>query len=316
MKKLCGILAAVCLCFTASAAFAEEEAGIFFAPQSMNGENEIVVPVYAKNLPQNSDGLCGAAFSFIYDTEQFLLKADETGVPILDSSSAMLVGNTDNIEVFVNEDIISVSYVDFSGENNVVIRDGPLFYFTLIPKHPDALWNSDDYYPLRFIPDSVNLIMLDRESFSLSGMSAGGIDTYIGGYNTFPDFKLPDIEKTIEFKVGDSAIYVNGEEKETDARVYVKDEIMLPIRFLSEAVGMEIYWDDDSRTVSLYEPYMSAYLDMNNGDVFINAKKRAELLKPEITQDRTFVPVSTVQAMFGDALSIVNNGDSVSLDFK
>lgn len=48
----------------------------------------------------------------------------------------MLVQDTDIIEASVNGDIVSVSYVDFSGENNVVLRDGPLFYFTLIPKIP------------------------------------------------------------------------------------------------------------------------------------------------------------------------------------
>ena len=101
----------------------------------------------------------------------------------------MLVQDTDIIEASVNGDIVSVSYVDFSGENNVVLRDGPLFYFTLIPKNPDALWNSDDYYPLRFLAGSVNLITLDKENFSLSGMSAEGIDTYVGGYNVFPNFE-------------------------------------------------------------------------------------------------------------------------------
>lgn len=310
------MLLAACLCFMATTVFAEKNECIFFAPQSMNEENEIIVPVYAKNLPQGNDGLCGIEFSFAYDTEQFVLKADENGSPILDASSAMLVRNTDNIDVSVNEDIVSVSYVDYSGENNVVLRDGPLFYFTLIPKNPDALWNSDDYYPLRFIPDSVNLITLDRQKFSLSGMHAEGIDTYIGGYNAFPDFELPKLDKVIEFKAGSSTVYVNGEKKETDTPTYMNGEVMLPIRFLAEVTGMELYWDESSRTVSLYRPYTSVYLNMNDGDAIINAKKRADLSKAEITNDRTFVPVSTVEAMFKDVLSIVNNGDSVSLNFK
>lgn len=316
VKSLCSIIAAACLCLTATTAFAERNECIFFAPQSMNEENEIIVPIYAKNLPQNNDGLCGTEFSFVYDKEQFALKADENGSPVLDTSSAMLVQNTDNIDISVNEDIVSVSYVDFSGEKNVVLRDGPLFYFTLIPKNPDALWNSDDYYPLRFIPNSVNLVTLDRQNFSLSGMPAEGIDTYIGGYNAFPDFELPKIGNVIEFKVGSTTVYVNGEEKEIDAPTYMTEEIMIPIRFLAEVIGMELYWDENSRTVSLYQPYISVYLNMSDGDVFINAKKRTDLSKAEITKDRTFVPVSTVQEIFGSMLSIENNGDSISLNFK
>ena len=316
VKSLCGAVAAVCLCFASLAAFAEEDECIFFAPQSMNGDNEIIVPVYTKNLPQDNDGLCGAEFSFVYDTEQFTLKTDERGRPILAASSAMLVKNTDNIDISVNEDIVSVSYIDFGGETNVVLRDGPLFYFTLIPNNPDALWNSDDYYPLRFIPDSVNLITLDRQGYSLSGIPAEGIDTYIGGYNVFPDFELPEINSVIELRAGSPISYVNGEAKENDVLPYIHDEFMIPVRFLAEAIGIELYWDENSRTVSLYQPYTSVYLNMNDGNVFINAKLRPDLSKAEITEDRTFLPVSTVQAMFKDALNVVNNGDSVSLEFK
>ena len=63
----------------------------------------------------------------------------------------MLVQNTDIVETTVNNDVVSVSYVDFSGENNVVLRDGPLFYFTLIPKNPNALWNSCLLYTSRCV---------------------------------------------------------------------------------------------------------------------------------------------------------------------
>lgn len=315
IKKLCATAMALLVCIPI-VAFAAENPSVFFAPQGMNETNEIIVPVYTKNLPQNNDGLCGCEFRFAYDTEHFTLKTDENGRPTLGTNETMLVKNTDMVETTVNNDVVSVSYVDFSGENNVVLRDGPLFYFTLIPKNPDALWNSDDYYPLRFVQGSVNLITLDKENFSLSGMSAEGIDTYVGGYNTFPTFEIPEIEDKIEFKNCISAMYINGEEKATDAPPYIKDEFMIPLRPLAEAVGAEIDWDGDTKTVSLFYPYTSAYFDMNNGDIYVNAKQWTDLPKSELVNGRTYVPLSTVQAIFGNALNIENNGDSVSLDFN
>ena len=215
IKKLCMALIAVIISMPITA-LAAENSCVFFAPQSMNEANEIIVPIYTKNLPQDNDGLCGCEFQFAYNTEQFTLKTDESGRPLLGTNETMLVQDTDIIEASVNGDIVSVSYVDFSGENNVVLRDGPLFYFTLIPKNPDALWNSDDYYPLRFLAGSVNLITLDKENFSLSGMSAEGIDTYVGGYNVFPNFEPLETQDKIEFKKDISAVYINGEERETD----------------------------------------------------------------------------------------------------
>lgn len=58
-------------------------------------------------------------------------------------------------------------------------------------------------------------------------ISAKGIDTYVGVYNLFPDFELPENEDKIEFKFGIPAVYINGEVKETDAAPYVKDEFNL-----------------------------------------------------------------------------------------
>lgn len=315
IKKMCAVLMSVIISMPITA-FAEESPCIFFSPQSMNEANEIIVPIYTKNLPHDNDGLCGCEFQFAYNTEQFTLKTDESDRPLLGTNETMLVQDTDIVETSVSGDTVSVSYVDFSGENNVVLRDGPLFYFTLIPKSPDALWNSDDYYPLRFLAGSVNLITLDKENFSLSGTSAEGIDTYVGGYNSFPDFELPENEDKIEFKSGISAVYINGEEKETDASPYVKDEFMIPLRTLAETIGMDIAWDGDNRCVSLFYPYVSAYFSMKDSNIYINAKQRTDLNKAEIINDRTFVPLSAVQAIFGNSINIENNGDSVSLEFN
>lgn len=295
---------------------AEESPNVFFAPQSMNESNEIIVPLYTQNLPKDNDGLCGIEFSFIYNSEQFSLKTDENSKPLLGLSSAMLLKNTDTVDVSVNEDVVSVSYVDFSGDKNTVLRDGPLFYLTFTPKSPDELWNSDDYYPIRFVPDSVNLITFDSRNFALSGMSAEGIDTYMGGYNVFPTFKTPESDKEITFQLNTNKAYVDGEQKENNALPYENNEIMLPLRFLAENADMEIYWDGDIQTVSLFRPYLSVYFNMNSGDVYINSKKREDLAKPEIADGRTFVPLSAIKAIFGSSLNTETDGGSVSLEFN
>lgn len=317
MKMKFSILMLITVLFSMTVTvFAEESPRVFFAPQSMNESNEIIVPLYTQNLPKDNDGLCGIEFSFVYNTEQFSLKNDENGRPILGTSSAMLLKNTDMVDVSVNEDTVSVSYVDFSGEKDTVLRSGPLFYFTFIPKNPDALWNSDDYYPIRFMPDSVNLITFDSRNFALSGTSAEGIDTYMGGYNVFPTFEAPETEKEITFQLNTGEAYVDGELKENNALPYEKDEIMLPLRFLAENTDMEIYWDGDSRTVSLFRPYLSVYFNMSSGDVYINSKKRGDTAKSEIADGRTFVPLSAMQTIFGNSLNTETNSGGVSLKFN
>lgn len=300
-------------------ASAEEikEPCVFFAPQSMNDSDEIIVPIYTQNLPKDNDGLCGTEFSFAYDTDHFTLKTDENGRPMLGSSSAMLVKNTDMVEVSQQDGIVSVSLVDFSGENNLVLRDGPLFFFTLIPQNPDALWNSDDYYPLHFLPGSVNLIVLDRASYSISGIEAEGIDTYVGGYNVFPDFKPPEVTDKLEFNIGSPAVWVNENEIPNDAPPYEQNgDIMIPVRFLAESLEMELFWDNETHMVSLYWPYRSAYLTMNDQNIYINARLRQDLSKAEIVNNRTYIGLSVVQAFFGESLEVQRDGDKVTFGFK
>ena len=111
-------------------------------------------------------------------------------------------------------------------------------------------------------------------------------------------------------------LYINGEEKATDAPPYIKNEFMIPLRPLAETIGMDILWESDNKCVSLFYPYISAYFDMKAGDIYINAKQRTDLNKAEIVNDRTFMPLSAVQAIFGNSINIENNGDSVSLEFN
>lgn len=114
IKKVCIFVLMLCMCMPV-AAFAEGNPCIFFAPQSMNELNEIIVPIYTKNLPQDNDGLCGCEFQFAYNTEQFTLKTDESGRPLLGTNETMLVQNTDIVEAVASGDVVSVSNVNFEG---------------------------------------------------------------------------------------------------------------------------------------------------------------------------------------------------------
>ncbi len=315
VKTIISMIAMFILMSAAFTAFASENPCIFLAPQSMNEYNEIVVPVYIKNVPTDNNGLCGIEFKLMYDTEQFVIKTDESSRPILSTNDSMLIRNTDAINISKDSNIVSISCINF-GEDTV-LRDGPLFSFTLIPKSPDELWNSDNYYPLRFLPNSVNLVTMDKKNMSLAGVSAEGIDTYVGGYNVFPTFEPPEIDGMIEFKMGSSVFLVNGEEKQTDTVIYEKDgEIMVPIRFVGEELGMEVGYDSTTATVSVYYPYMSMYVTLTDGLIYINARQRDDLIKAELKDNRTFIGLSVVEEMLTDMVNIEKYETGIKLNFN
>ena len=152
---------------------------------------------------------------------------------------------------------------------------------------------------------------------SLAGVSAEGIDTYVGGYNVFPTFEPPEIDGMIEFKMGSSVFLVNGEEKQTDTVIYEKDgEIMVPIRFVGEELGMEVGYDSTTATVSVYYPYMSMYVTLTDGLIYINARQRDDLIKAELKDNRTFIGLSVVEEMLTDMVNIEKYETGIKLNFN
>ena len=95
IKKLCMALIAVIISMPITA-LAAENSCVFFAPQSMNEANEIIVPIYTKNLPQDNDGLCGCEFQFAYNTEQFTL----CGTELIMNSGEQLKGQDIKLGIY------------------------------------------------------------------------------------------------------------------------------------------------------------------------------------------------------------------------
>lgn len=317
-KRFFACLTAVLLCLGTVQAFAAERPQLFFAPSSMNAADEIEVPVYLKNIPAGKDGICGVKFTFSYNTDEFTVKTGPDGNPILGASEAMLIQNTDGISAQVQESgMMTVEYIDFTGVDKVVFRDGPLFYYTLIPTHPKSLYNSDDIYPLLFQPGSVQIMQYDKESSSISAIPTEGIDVFIGGYNVFPTLVGPEIAKELTFTAGSDQLWTNGEMTKMDTTPYLTETgMMVPARYLAEAVGMEVLWDGETETVSLYFPYKSTYVMLGSDSIYINTINRTDLPKPDMVDDRTFIDLSVIQAVFGDALTVERAEESAVLKFQ
>lgn len=62
-------------------------------------------------------------------------------------------------------------------------------------------------------------------------------------------------DMTVKLKIGSKSAYINGTEKTLDvpARL-IKDRTMIPVRFVSEALGCEVSWDAKNRIVGIVSP--------------------------------------------------------------
>ncbi len=296
----------------------------YFSPQIMDVDTgEIVVDLrmrnFALSVPKRLGAMCGFTLAFEYDEKNFTVLTDSNGAAAFSVDEETLVKKATDIEVKMNNNKISVVFLDSTLKENLIDRDGILCRFVLKSKNPNRLWNSGDYYPIRFKAGSIGVVTYDVEDLSVGRYdSAEGVDGKVGGYNIVPDFVSPSIDKRIVFTEGSYDMSVNGETLSTDAAPYkVSGEWMIPVRFLSENIGMSVEWDQDVMTASAYADYKTLKISINDSSpvVYINAARYDTGLAPQEINGRIYIPLEIVTGLYPDT-EILAGDTELTISFK
>ena len=287
----------------------------------MNDTNgEIKVDVNMRNfdvaVSKSLGKVCAVTFSFEYDIQQFNILTDE-GLPKIILDNNTLVKNKDDIESKFDDNFITFTFMDSTLKDNLIDKDGTLFSFVLISKNPKTLWNSFDKYPLRFKADSIGIVTYS-DSYTVGKVfNVEGIDISVGGYNVAPTMVPKSVGKYVTFTVGETNVKVDDFTQETDVSPFIQaGEIMVPVRYLTENLGMSVVWNGDILTAAAYAEYKTLKIDMKTKSIFINSAKvykdSGETVKPDELSDRIFVPVSLVKDLYPNS-TIISSDNSVTI---
>ncbi len=321
LKPIFAILLAITiLCSATVFANAEQpKLQLYFSPGIMNDTNgEIKVDVNMRNfdvaVSKSLGKVCAVTFSFEYDKQQFnIMTEDNLPKVILDDKS--LVKNKADIESKIEDNSITFTYMDSTLKDNLIDKDGTLFSFVLISKNPKILWNSFEKYPLRFKADSIGIVTYS-DSYTVGKVfNVEGIDISVGGYNVAPTMVPKSVGKHVTFTVGETNVKVDDFTQETDVSPFIQaGEIMVPVRYLTENLGMSVVWNGDILTAAAYAEYKTLKIDMKTKSIFINSAKvykdSGETVKPDELSDRIFVPVSLVKDLYPNS-TITSSDNSV-----
>ena len=97
----------------------------------------------------------------------------------------------------------------------------------------------------------------------------------------------------IELQIGDKASAVNGRTVMNDvAPIIVNDRTMIPLRFVSEALGAQVDWNEAARTVTIKQDGVTMRMTI---DKMIDGFNAA----PIIRNSRTMVPVRYIAEKLG-----------------
>lgn len=107
--------------------------------------------------------------------------------------------------------------------------------------------------------------------------------------------------RKIVLTIGATTMAVGTETITLDTPAYINSEnyTQLPLRAVSEAFGATVNWDDASRTVTIMMGQRVVSMTIGSKTMYVNGTPVAMNTAPEITNERTFVPVRDLANALG-----------------
>ena len=143
-----------------------------------------------------------------------------------------------------------------------------------------------------------------------------------------PEIKpAPQIQEKIEIDsklvIGSKTLVVstNGIEREVvmDVEPFISNgRTMLPIRFVAEALGFKVEWDETTRTVILTDKDTVVKIPVDTNQIIVNGTVFESDVNPIIKNDRTMLPIANIARTLGlvDGKDIIWDGTTKEVIIK
>ena len=150
-------------------------------------------------------------------------------------------------------------------------------------------------YPIRV--KSVYVVNEEIGQDERKAVSKIGIDDIMF---TYRGPVLKQSNNAIQLTVNKKEVTVNGKAMTLEqAPVIVKDNTLIPIRFVTDALGGTVRWDDAERKVTVIRGDKMVDLWIDNPDLIVNGQRTTAEVAPTIMKDLTMVPLRILSENLG-----------------
>lgn len=116
-------------------------------------------------------------------------------------------------------------------------------------------------------------------------------------------------------------VTVDGVQKEVamDVEPFISNNrTMLPIRFVAEALGFKVEWDDPTRTVILTDKDTVVKIPVDTNQIIVNGTVFESDVKPILKSNRTMLPIANIARALGlvDGKDIIWDGTTKEVTIK
>ena len=130
-------------------------------------------------------------------------------------------------------------------------------------------------------------------------------------------FVLVSCVFTTGCSAGEISVTLNGSKLDLNqSPVIVDGRTLVPFRGIFEALGAEVSWDGDTRTVTGTSGEKKIVLTIDSTEAFVNGESRILDVAPKIVNDYTMVPVRFVSESFGANVQWDSRTRTVSILFN
>ena len=93
-----------------------------------------------------------------------------------------------------------------------------------------------------------------------------------------------------------------------DVAAYVKNgRVMLPLRYVAEALGLQVSWVPETKTVIIWDLTQRVEIPIKSNKIIVNGVTYTSDVKPEINSSRTMLPIANIAR----ALGLVDGSDII-----
>lgn len=93
-----------------------------------------------------------------------------------------------------------------------------------------------------------------------------------------------------------------------DVAAYVKNgRVMLPLRYVAEALGLQVSWVPQTKTVIIWDLTQKVEIPIKSNKMIVNGVTYTSDVKPEIKNSRTMLPIANIAR----ALGLIDGSDII-----
>jgi GH25 family lysozyme M1 (1,4-beta-N-acetylmuramidase) len=212
---------------------------------------------------------------------------------------------------------ISADFLQSNGYLNSALSDVPIWV---------SYW--DQYYQGQNPPDIAGWRQWTAWQYSSQGTLPGltgsvdldvgptSLDVLRGELTTAVVQSIPTTTAltTIKLQIGSLQAMINGKEQQLDIAPFtVENRTMVPIRFISEALGAKVNWNPAKQQVTINMNNATLVLTNGQKTALVNGKAVTLDVPSRIVKDRTFVPLRFISENLGRHIDYNTNTQSITI---